>query len=80
MQLITSATMLIGETIGLHAAKSYDGGVSVEQARRELGLPGERSASCSRTFARCTGRCRAAGCSASGPCPPRSSGRMWSAS
>lgn len=41
LQLMTSATRLIGETIGLHAAKSYDPGIAVEQARRELGLPPE---------------------------------------
>lgn len=42
LQLINVAAKLVGETIGLHAAKSYDAGLAVDQARRELGLPGER--------------------------------------
>jgi hypothetical protein len=40
--LYAQARRAVGTTIGIHAAKSYDPGIAVEQARRELGLPGER--------------------------------------
>ena len=42
INLFTTAIKLTGERIGLHAAKSYDPGIAVEQTRRDLGLPPER--------------------------------------